>query len=310
MSVKVGIAQYGSVHLDLEASLEKLEKLVKEASTQKVQMLVFGETWLSGYPVWLDYCPNVALWDHGPTKEVYMQFRKSAITVPGEETQFISDLAKSYNMVITIGINEKIESGKGNGTIYNSLLTFNNDGTLLNHHRKLVPTFTEKLLHGQGDAQGLKAVETGVGRVGGLICWEHYMPLSRQALHNSGEHIHVAVWPNVHERLQVASRHYAFEGRCFVLAAGQVVKAKEIPQVFDLPEDLANDPEKYVLKGGSSIIGPDGNYIVEPVWEQEAIVTAEIDVDSVYAERMTLDTSGHYQRHDVFNFEVNHERQF
>jgi predicted amidohydrolase len=124
-----------------------------------------------------------------------------------------------------VGVSERVERGAGRGTLYNTLLTLGPDGRLLNHHRKLVPTYTERLVWGTGDAEGLRAVDTPAGRVGGLVCWEHWMPLGRQALHESGEDIHVAVWPTAHELHQVASRHYAFEGRCFVLAAGALMRA-------------------------------------------------------------------------------------
>ena len=134
------------------------------------------------------------------------------------------------------------------------------------------------------------------------------MPLTRQALHNSGEQVHVAVWPTVHEKHQIASRHYAIEGRCFVLAAGQLMQAKDIPQGLTLPKHLADAPETYLLKGGSCIIAPNGDYVVDPVFETEQIVQATIDLDQVIEEQMTLDTTGHYQRHDVFQFELNRSR--
>jgi predicted amidohydrolase len=174
----------------------------------------------AGLPAWLDYCSDAALWDHAPSKEVFARLRQNSIVVPGKETQLFAQLAGDRDLTLVIGVNERVETGPGNGTLYNSLLTFTPDGRLANHHRKLVPTYTERLVWGQGDGGGLASVETPSGRVGGLICWEHWMPLARQALHNAGEHIHVAVWPTVHEMHQIASRHYAFEARCFVLAVG------------------------------------------------------------------------------------------
>jgi hypothetical protein len=128
------------------------------------------------------------------------------------------------------------------------------------------------------------------------------MPLARQALHNAGEHIHVAVWPTVHEMHQIASRHYAFEARCFVLASGLVMRVKDLPPELRAPSEVASNPDAFLLRGGSAIIGPDGKYVVEPVFEQETIVTAELDLNAVDREKMTLDVSGHYSRPDVFNF--------
>ena len=134
------------------------------------------------------------------------------------------------------------------------------------------------------------------------------MPLARQAMHNSGEHIHIALWPTVHETHQMASRHYAFESRSFVLAAGQLMKAKDIPKGLDVPDDLKQNPEEFILRGGSCIIGPDGKFIIDPFFDSEELITAEIELGKTIQERMTLDTSGHYQRSDVFSFKVNNQR--
>jgi nitrilase len=190
------------------------------------------------------------------------------------------------------------------GTLFNALLTYGPDGQLLNHHRKLVPTYTERMVWGPGDGHGLRAVDTPAGRVGGLVCWEHWMPLARQALHVSGEDIHVAAWPTAHERLQLASRHYAFEGRCFVLAAGSLMRASQLPQELERDPVRAPADNALVMRGGSAIIGPDGNYIVSPVYDEPAIVTATLETSALDAERMTLDVAGHYSRPDVFDFGV------
>ncbi len=205
-------------------------------------------------------------------------------------------------MTLVLGVNERVVRGPGNGTLYNSLLTFTAERGLTNHHRKLMPTYTERLVWGQGDGRGLEAVDTPMGRVGGLICWEHWMPLARQALHNSGEHIHVAVWPTVHEMHQIASRHYAFEGRCFVLALGLVMQVKDLPNELRTAPELAATPDDFLLRGGSCIIGPDGKYIVEPVFEREVTLIADLDLHAIDREKMTLDVSGHYSRPDLFEF--------
>ncbi len=305
-TAKVAIAQYASAHLDLQTSMQRLVEIIEEAAANSIDILVFGETWLSGYPAWLDNSPEVAFWDHEPMKEAYLKLRKSSIEVGGLETREISDLAKKAGLTVVIGANEIVTKGKASGSVFNALLTFNQSGQLVNHHKKLVPTFTEKMIYSHGDGHGLQAVETEVGRVGGLVCWEHWMPLTRQAIHDTDEDIHVAVWPTVHERHQIASRQYAFEGRCFVLAAGQILRTKDYPDSLTLPETL--DPEALVLRGGSCIINPRGEFVVEPVFDREGLIIAEIDLDQRFKEQMTLDTSGHYQRYDVFNFEVNKER--
>jgi nitrilase len=301
---RVAIVQNSPVFLDLDASLAKAIRLVEEAAKRQARLIVFGETWLPGYPAWLDYCRDVALWDHRPSKNVFAKLRQNSLTVPGKETEALAQVAADLKVTLVIGANERVETGPGNGTLYNALLTLSAEGQLANHHRKLIPTYTERLVWGQGDGRGLRSIETPGGRVGGLICWEHWMPLTRQAMHIAGEDIHVAVWPTVHQMHQVASRHYAFEGRCFVLAAGMVIRVKDVPRELRLTPELDANPESILLYGGSTIFGPDGKYVVEPLCEQEDIIIADLDLDALDRERMTLDVSGHYNRSDLFTFRV------
>ncbi len=299
--IKVGLVQAAPVFNDLPASLDKAVGLISSAADDGVKLIAFGETWLAGYPAWLDHSPNAALWNHEPTKEVYSEMRQNSLVVGGRETEVLSEAARANGIVLVIGANERVDKGIGNGTLYNALLTFNETGKLVNHHRKLIPTYTERLVHGQGDGDGLKASDTSAGRVGGLVCWEHWMPMARQAMHNSGEQIHVAVYPTVHDMHQVASRHYAFEGRCFVLAVGSMLRASDLPRQF-LSETSTGDP--LLLRGGSCVIAPDGSFIVEPVFDLETTITAEIDLSKIAGEKMTLDVSGHYQRPDIFDFNI------
>jgi len=301
----VSIVQASPVFMNLDASVTRAIGLIEQAARQGAKLVAFGETWLPGYPAWLDHSPHAALWNYSPTKEVFAQLRRNSVVVPGKETETLGKAARELGVVIVIGVNERVEQGAGNGTLYNSLLTFGADGTLLNHHRKLVPTYTERLVWGQGDAAGLEAVTTSAGRVGGLICWEHWMPLARQTLHTSGEHIHVAVFPAVHEMHQIASRHYAFEGRCFVLAAGLIMRAGDLPAQLTTADVSTSSPNTLLLRGGSCIIAPDGSYVVEPVFDEETIITAELDLTLIDKEKMTLDVSGHYHRPDVFDLKLN-----
>jgi nitrilase len=301
---RVAIVQSSPAFLDLDASLAKAITLTADAASRGARLIAFGETWLPGYPAWLDHCSDVALWDHRPSKDVFAKLRQNSLTVPGKETEALAQVAGDLKVTLVIGANERVETGPGNGTLYNTLLTFTPDGQLANHHRKLVPTYTERLVWGQGDGRGLRSIATPGGRVGGLICWEHWMPLARQAMHITGEHIHVAVWPTVHQMHQVASRHYAFEGRCFVLAAGMVMRVKDMPKELRLTPELDADPESILLYGGSTIFGPDGKYVVEPLCDQEDIIIADLDLDALDRERMTLDVSGHYNRSDLFTFRV------
>lgn len=301
--LKVGLAQFAPVHFNKDASLQKLKSIIEDAARQKVQLLAVGETWLSGYPAWLDYSTNISQWNAPEMKQAFMEMFESSISVSGSETNEVGKLAKKHGMGIVLGINERVEEGPGNGTLYNSVLIFNEHGKLAVHHRKLMPTFTEKLLYGLGDGKGLEATPIHGVRVGALICWEHWMPLTRQAMHNSGEDIHIALWPNVHEMLQLSSKHYAFEGRNYVLAVGQIMKASDVPSGIKLTSDK-KDPDSLLLTGGSCVIGPDGKFVIEPVFDDEKLIITELDISKVYGERMALDTSGHYSRPDVFKFKV------
>ena len=309
-SLNIAIIQHKPVHLNLEAGTAKALLLIKEAAHQGAQLIVFGETWLSGYPAWLDHCPEVALWNNEIIKELFAQMHGNSVDLNGKEMKLLCDAAKEFKVTICIGINEKVVDGIGSGTIYNSFVIINEEGKIINHHRKLVPTFSEKMLYGNGDAVGLKTVNTRWGKLGGLICWEHWMPLSRQALHNENEMIHIALWPTVHEMHQVASRHYAFEGRCFVIAAGQMMQVKDIPSSLTLPDHLKNNPDKYILNGGSCVIDPKGNYLLPPQFDKEEILYCSINnFDTAIKEKLTLDTSGHYSRWDIFDFTVNRKRK-
>jgi nitrilase len=285
-------------------ALTRTRELAAEAAHAGATLVAFPETWIPGYPAWLDCCRDAALWDHAPVKTVYARMTAGAIVVGGDSGAALRSIARDVGATLVVGVVERVEDGPGRGTLYNSLLTIGPDGTLLNHHRKLVPTYTERLVWGQGDGVGLRAVDTPAGRVGGLVCWEHWMPLARQALHDSGEDIHVAAWPTVHERHQIASRHYAFEGRCFVLAVGSLMRASALPPELEPHPDRVHGADDWVLRGGSAVIGPDGSYITQPVWDEERVVVVELDLDRRREESMTLDVSGHYQRRDVFDFSV------
>ncbi len=307
-SVRVAIVQ-SEPAASLDEGLQRTEALVREATRSGASLVAFPETWLPGYPAWLDVCRDVALWDHEPVKAVFARYAAGSVDVSGETGEFLRAIARRNGVTMIIGVSERVGAGPGRGTLYNSLLTIGPDGQLLNHHRKLVPTYTERMVWGNGDADGLRAVDTPAGRVGGLVCWEHWMPLSRQALHDSGEDIHVAVWPTVHERHQLASRHYAFEGRCFVLAAGSVMRASSLPPELEVEPSRIPVDSQLVLRGGSAIVGPDGEYVVPPLWDRPGVLVAEVDLGRVRRESMTLDVSGHYSRPDCLTLTVHRSRR-
>jgi predicted amidohydrolase len=205
-------------------------------------------------------------------------------------------------LTLVIGVNERVIEGPGRGTLYNTVLTFGPSGELLNRHRKLVPTFNERLIWGPGDGNSLQVAQTPAGRVGSLICWEHWMPLVRQTLHVAGEDIHVALWPSVKEMYQIAARHYAFEGRCFVLSVGSIMRRQDLPRELELAPAIAQSNNEFILSGGSSIVGPDGQYVAGPSFDSEVIILARINLERIREESMTLDVTGHYNRPDLFTF--------
>ena len=302
--VRVAIVQSEPAS-ELDEGLHRTEALVREAVRSGASLVAFPETWLPGYPAWLDVCRDVAFWDHEPVKATFARYASSSVDVVGESGQYLRDIAERHGVSIVAGVSERVAAGPGRGTLYNTMLVIDADGRLLNHHRKLVPTYTERMVWGYGDADGLLAVDSRAGRIGGLVCWEHWMPLARQALHDSGEDIHVALWPTVHERHQLASRHYAFEGRCYVLAAGSVMRAASLPANLEVDHGKLTPGSQLVLRGCSAIIGPDGDYIVPPLWDRPGILVAELDLERVRRESMTLDVSGHYSRPDCLSLTVN-----
>jgi len=305
--VHVTIVQ-AEVSPTLREGLERTAALTAEAVAQGAELVVFPETWLPGYPIWLDVCRDVALWDHAPVKAVFARHADDSVDVDGESGAALSRIARENGVTLVVGVTERVSHGPGRGTLFNALLTYGADGALINHHRKLVPTYTERMVWGHGDADGLRAVDTPVGRVGGLVCWEHWMPLARHALHESGEDIHVAAWPTVHEMHVIACRQYAFEGRCFVLAAGSLMRASSLPVALEAHPDRVADANAWVLRGGSCVIAPNGEFIVPPLYETTALLHADLDLGMVRREQMSLDVAGHYSRPDLFNFSVNTKR--
>lgn len=305
--VKVALVQKPPVFLNLPKTLERAEAIAAECVREGAGIVVFPETWLSGYPIWLDEAPKAALWDYPPAKRLYQYLSENSLRIPGRELAFLQNIALQNAVYLIIGVHE--QSG---GTLYNTTVYLTPAGDF-KIHRKLTPTYTERLVWGVGDGSTLNVIETSYGILGGLICWEHWLPHARAAMHARGEIIHTAQFPTVHERHQIASRHYAFEGQCFVLASGCVVSKRDVldgfrsleiedKEVFDLLDSMETDR---LQRGGSAVIAPDISYVVEPVFDEAGIVYGELELDLVVQGRLLLDTDGHYARPDVFELRVN-----
>ena len=302
--LQVAICQASPVPLHFDSGIEKAVTLAKQAIDDGAQLVAFGETFLGGYPLWLDEAPGAALWDHPGTKALHAMMLDQAI-VPGDERLLpLQELCDATGAVISIGAHERVRQ-----SLYNNQLLFRPGEAPLDH-RKLVPTHGERLIWMRGDGSTLGVHQAEWGRVGNLICWEHWMPLARAAMHNLGESVHVAAWPTVREEYALASRHYAMEGRCFVLAAGLVQHCDDL---FAGSEACGGSVEAKELfeaieggqlnRGGSMIIAPDAQ-VVAQAGEGEEILHAELDLSEIGQGLASLDTDGHYSRPDVFELRV------
>jgi nitrilase len=312
---KIAIIQEAPIFLNTPKSLEKAEPLIKNASEQGAKIIAFPETWFPGYPVWLDFAPKAAAWDFAPAKELYRLLAENAIIINDGYFNQLQRYAKQYQCYLVIGVHEKFQQ-----SLYNSMIFLSKNGKDFWVHRKLMPTYTEKLLWGQGDGSGIGVLKTEFGVLGGLICWEHWMPLARATMHTFGEIIHVAQWPAVDDLHQIASRHYAFEGQCFVLAAGTYLQKKDVldgarslPEIsqetFEFLESMDVDDSGTIHPGGSTVIGPDAGYLTEPLIDQSGTIICEIDPNKVVESRMAIETNGHYARPDIFKLEVDVKSQ-
>jgi predicted amidohydrolase len=311
----IAIIQHAPVFLNLEASLDKACSLAEQAANQDANVIVFPETWLPGYPVWLDYAPTAALWDYAPAKALYRLLVENSIAIPGPHLTRLLDLARRTGAYVVMGAHERL-----GGTLYNTMILLHRDGQTFHLHRKLMPTYTERLIWGRGDGSTLTVLPTEYGTLGGLICWEHWMPLARAAMHARGEVLHVAQWPMVKELHHLASRHYAFEGQCFVVAAGCTLSRSDIlagvgslgqpdSKALDLLSAIPGDDHDLLLRGGSAVIGPDSHYITGPVLDESCTLYAGIQPQRISEGHLALDTQGHYARPDVFHLQVNDEPQ-
>lgn len=307
--MKIAIVQDGPIFNDIDNTVEKTISLIKEASQKGTDLIVFGESWLSGYPVWLDICKDVNLWDHKPIKELWANTYEAAIEVGSHAFETLASAIADYNIYTVLGCNEKRSTGKGNNSLFNTIFTFDRTGELVNHHRKLMPTYTEKLVHAYGDGAGLNSVETDFGRLGSLICWEHWMPMTRQVMHDEAEDLHIALWPFVKEMHHIASRQYAIEGRCHVVSVGQIMHKDELPKNLEISDSIDIKDDGLIMRGGSAIYGPDGAIIQEPIYDDRGVFYFDLDLKSNLKERMNLSVSGHYQRPDVFKYSVDKRRE-
>ena len=299
-AVKVACAQVEPVVFDLARTLDRLEEVAAEAAGNGAELVVFPETFVPVYPSSL-WAKAFAGWEAPGAKETFARLAQQSVAVGSPAERRIAAAAQELGIWIVTGVNE-VEPERP-GTIYNSLLYHSPDGELALHHRKLVPTNHERLIWGQGDGRGLLAVETGFGRVGGLICWENYMPLARVALYESGVEIYIASTADDSDQWQATLVHIARESRAYVVAPCHFQRASSYPDDFALASELAGVEE--LGRGGSAILAPSGSYLAGPLHGEEGILYAELDPAQLLAERQRFDPVGHYSRQDVLRLSVN-----
>ena len=297
--VRVACIQAEPVVLDREATIDKLEAIAAEAAAAGAQLLVFPETFVPAYPS-SAWARALAGWSSPGAKEAFARLARESVAVPGPAADRIGAAAKRHGVWIVTGVNEIAPARPA--TIYNSLLYHAPDGTLALRHRKLVPTNHERLIWGQGDGGGLRALATPLGRIGGLICWENYMPLARFALYESGVEIYVAATADDGAPWQATLVHIARESRAFVVAPAHFQRASAYPDDFPLRELL--DGLDVIGRGGSAILGPDGAYLAGPLYDEEGILYADLEPARLWEERQRFDPAGHYHRPDVLSLNV------
>jgi nitrilase len=297
--VKVACVQVEPVVLDREATLDRLERVAAEAAREGAELVVFPETFVPVYPS-SAWAKALAGWETPGAKETFARLAQESVAVGSPAERRIGAAAQELGIWIVTGVNE-VEPERP-GTIYNSLFYHSPDGELALHHRKLVPTNHERLVWGQGDGRGLEAVETGFGRVGGLICWENYMPLARVALYESGVEIYVASTADDSDLWQQTLVHIARESRAYVVAPAHFQLESSYPDDFLLAAEI--EGVGTIGRGGSAILAPDGSYLAGPLYHEEAILYAELEPARLLAARQRFDPVGHYSRPDVLRLEV------
>jgi nitrilase len=297
--VRVACVQVEPAILDRAATLDKIVAVTAEAKANGAQLVVFPETFIPAYPssAWARF---LAGWADPRAKGAYAQLSRESLDVPGPDVERLGEIAREHDVWLVTGVNER--DPERPGTLYNSLLYHAPDGTLAVHHRKLVPTNHERLVWGQGDGRGLRAIETGLGRIGGLVCWENYMPLARFALYESGVEIYIAATADDGEKWQATLVHLALESRAFVVSPCHFQRGSSYPEDFPLRDEIAGrDP---LSRGGSAILAPDGSYLAGPLYDEEGILYADLDPQRLAEERQRFDPAGHYHRPDVLQLHV------
>ncbi len=306
-TLKVALAQLAPVWFNKLETLRKIEKTIEEAAIEGTELLVFGEAFLPGYPFWLAYTDGAA-WNLKLNREIHGHYVQNSVQLESGELGKICKLAASHKMAIYLGIMER-PLDRGGHSIYCSLVYVNANGEIKSVHRKLQPTYDERLTWAPGDGNGLQVHPLKKFTVGGLNCWENWMPLPRAALYGQGENLHVAVWPGNLNNTKDITRFIARESRSYVISVSSLMTKNDFPADTPHLEKFLKKMPDVLGNGGSCIAGPDGEWLVPPVVDKEGLIYHELDFTRVYEERQNFDPVGHYSRPDVTQLTVNRERQ-
>ena len=300
-TVRAAVVQAAATPFDREAAVDKVCAMTAQAAERGADLVLFPEAYVGGYPWGLSFGTAVGGRSEAG-RRVWERYWSTAIEVPGPEVGRMGEVAEQAGVHLCVGVIERDSTYSG-GTLFCTLLYIGPDGSLLGKHRKLKPTAAERLIWGEGDGSTLTTVETEYGTVGGLICWENYMPLARMAMYGKGVDIYLAPTADARERWQATLQHIALEGRCFVLGCNQYAHRDMYPEDLEMRGELEAWPE-VLSRGGSAIYGPLGELLAGPLWEQEGILIVDLDMSAIARSKFDFDVTGHYARPDVFNLEV------
>jgi nitrilase len=305
--ISVGLAQIAPVWLDRVATLDKVADWTGKAGKQGCQLVVFGEALVPGYPFWVERTDG-ARFESAVQKSLYAHYVEQAVNIESGDLDGVQSAAKKHGVAIYLGVMERARN-RGGHSVYASMVYIDPNGEIRSVHRKLMPTYEERLVWGIGDGHGLRTHPLGPFTIGGLNCWENWLPLPRAALYAQGEDLHVAIWPGSQRNTEDITRFIAREGRCYVVSVSGLMRRQDIPD--GLPEvDLLRDTADDVMAdGGSCIAAPTGEWVLEPETGAESLRIAELDHRIVLEERQSLDVAGHYSRPDVTRLLVDRRRQ-
>lgn len=305
--LNVGICQISPVWLNKEKSIEKIMDYLHMAAANSCDLVVFGECLLPGYPFWLELTGG-AVFNSEIQKDIYAHYFSQSVEIERGDLRILCKYAKDHNLAIYLGVLERA-ADRGNHSLYCSLVYINEHGIICSSHRKLMPTYEERLVWAIGDGHGLQVHSLKEFQVGGLNCWENWMPLTRAALYALGENVHIAVWPGNERNTRSITPHIAMESRSFAISVSGFLSKEDITgDIPHLDKILENAPE-FLADGGSCVAGPDGSWIQEPVTNREYFSSVTLDMHKVWKERQNFDPSGHYARPDVLKLQVNQQRQ-